>query len=51
MNDRTLNADVLFFIDEAWQHLGGISAHRATFGAVTKSTLVKSNFLRENNFA
>jgi len=38
MNKRTVNADVLLFSDEAWEHLGGISALSETIGIVTKFT-------------
>ena len=51
MNNRTVNAEVSFRSDEAWEHLGGIAALRATFGAVTKSTQDKSILLHEINFA
>jgi hypothetical protein len=51
MNNQTVNAEVPFLSDETWKQLSGISTIRATFGAVTKSTLVKSILLREINFA
>jgi len=35
-NKRTVNAEVLLFIDETWEHLGGISTLRDTIGTVTK---------------
>jgi len=38
VNNRTLNADVLLFSDEALKHLGGIKTHRATIRVVTKSS-------------
>ena len=38
MNKRTVNAEVLLFIDEAWEILGGISTLRETFVSVTKFT-------------
>jgi hypothetical protein len=51
MNNRTVEAEVSFLSDEAWEHLGGISTLRAKFGAVTKSTSDKSILLHETNFA
>jgi hypothetical protein len=50
MNNRTVEAEVSFLSDEAWEHLGGISTHRAKIGAVTKSTSVRSIILHETNF-
>ena len=38
MNKRTVNADVLLFSEEAWEHLGGISTLSETVGAVTNFT-------------
>jgi len=35
MNKRNVNAEVLLFSDETWEHLGCISTLRETFGAVT----------------
>jgi hypothetical protein len=45
INNRTANAEVSFLSDEAWEHLGDISTVRATVGAVTKSTPVKTIFI------
>jgi hypothetical protein len=50
INNRTVEAEVSFLSDETWEHSGGISTLRAKFGAVTKSTSVKSTF-HEINFA
>jgi hypothetical protein len=51
MNNRTVNAEVSFGSDEAWEHLGGISTLTETISAVTKFTPVKFVLLHEINFA
>jgi hypothetical protein len=51
MNNRTVTAEVSFLSDEPWEHFGGTSTLRQTFGAITKSTPVKFILLHEINFA